>query len=146
MVSWGTAFKKSFKLWAWCLVWVGVGALVIAIISGVSLLAFRDVLFNPPSTFGEFIETSVPLFIGIIAGFIVGSLIAVIGVFASIVKVVTDAVEEQTLKRSLAEVPVRRPTVPMPPSAAQYCPNCGRQIVDPSVVYCPDCGQRLRNR
>lgn len=143
MVGWGTAFKKGFKLWLLCDLWIGVGALIAAIISGGSMLAFMNLMQNPPQTYGAFIGSILPLIIGVIAGVIIGSLIAVIGVFASIIKVVTDAVEEQTLKRGLAEVPATRPTVPTPPSAAQYCPNCGRQIVDPSVVYCPDCGTKI---
>lgn len=143
MVSWGTAFKKGLKLWLLCMLWIGVGVLIVAIISGVSVLAFINVIQNPPQTFEAFIGSMLPIIVGVIVGIIIGSLIAVVGVFASIVKVVTDAVEEQTLKRSLAEVPVRRPTVPTPPSVAQYCPNCGGQIVDPSVVYCPDCGAKI---
>ena len=35
------------------------------------------------------------------------------------------------------------PTVPTPPSNAQFCHNCGRQMVDSSVVYCPDCGVKI---
>lgn len=145
MVGWGFAFKKGFILWLWCILWVIVGALIFAIISGASLLPFVDVILNPtPEAFTPetLARTMPPIIIGVIAGIFIGSLIAVIGVFASLVKVVTDAVEEQTRKRSLAES-VREPTVPTPPSVAQFCPNCGRQIVDPSVVYCPDCGAKI---
>lgn len=69
-------------------------------------------------------------------------MIGVIGMFASVVKVVTDAVEEQMRKRTPPEV-VREPTVSPAPSVVQSCPNCGRQIVDPSVIYCPECGAKI---
>lgn len=150
MVSWWFAFKKGFKLWLLFDLWIGVGLLIvaIAIIIGAMSVAplVTDVMQTPPESPEALIETiksMIPAMAGIIAGVIIGPLLAALGCFASIVKVVTDAVEERALKRSLAEVPATRPTVPAPPSAAQYCPNCGRQIVDPSVVYCPDCGAKI---
>lgn len=150
MVSWWFAFKKGFKLWLLFDLWIGVGLLIvaIAIIIGATSVAplVTDVMQTPPESpeaLIESIKNMIPAIAGIIAGVIIGPLLAALGCFASIVKVVTDAVEERALKRSLAEVPVRRPTVPVPPSAAQCCPNCGRQIVDPAVVYCPDCGAKI---
>ena len=145
MVGWGFAFKKGFILWLWCILWVIVGALIFTIISMGSLLPFVDVILNPTPealTPEALVGTMGQIIIGVIAGIFIGSLVAFIGVFASVVKVVTDAVEEQARKRSPAEA-VRQPTVPTAPSIAQYCPNCGRQIVDPSVVYCPDCGTKI---
>lgn len=145
MVRWSFAFKKGFILWLWCILWVIVGVLVFAIISIGSLSPLVHLILNPTPealTLEALVSTLPQLIIGIVAGIIAGSFIAVIGMFASVVKVVSDAVEEQMRKGSLAEA-VRKPTVPTPTSIAQYCPNCGRQIVDPSVVYCPDCGVKI---
>lgn len=146
MVSWGFAFKKGFILWLWCILWVIVGSLIFGVIGVGSLLPLVDVILNPtPEKLAPeaLAGAMLPTIIGVIVGIFICSFIALIGVFASIVKVVTDAVEEQPLKRTLAEVPIERPTVPTPPSVAQYCPNCRRQIVDPSIVFCPDCGAKI---
>ena len=145
VAGWGFAFKKGLIIWLFCILWLIVGAVVFIIISMGSLLPFVNVMLNPtPETFvpEAFIETMPRMIIVVLAGSFIGSLIAVIGIFTSIVKVITDAVEEQTHKRNLAEA-VREPPVPAPPSIANYCPNCGRQIGDPSVVYCPDCGAKV---
>lgn len=150
MVSWWFAFKKGFKLWLLFDLWIGVGLLIVAIAIIIGAMSVSsvvtDVILTPPESPEALIETIksiIPTIAGVIAGVIIGPLLAALGCFASIVKVVTDGVEEQALKRSLAEAPARRPTAPTSPSAAQYCPNCGRHIVDPSVVYCPDCGAKI---
>ncbi len=145
MVGWGFAFKRGFILWLWCILWGIVGVVVFLIISIGSISPLVALILNPtPETLTpEALASTVPqLIIGTVAGILAGSFIAVIGAFASIVKVVGDAVEERIRRRSLAEA-VREPTIPTPRSTTQYCPNCGRQIIDLSVVYCPDCGVKI---
>lgn len=145
MVGWGFAFKKGVILWLWCILWVIVGTLVFVIISVGSSSLLIPLILNPTPeslTPEALLNTMPQVIIGIVAGILASSFIAVIGMFASIVKVVGDAVGEQMRKESLAEA-VREPTAPTPASITQYCPNCRRQIVDPSVVYCPDCGVKI---
>lgn len=131
MVGWGFAFKKGFILLLWCILWAIVGALIFVIIGIGSLLPLVDVILNPTAealTPEALARIMPPLAIGVIVGVIIGSLIPVIGVFASLVKVVTDAVEEQ--KRMRAD-------------ASLACPDCGAEI-RPEMVHCSKCGRKLR--
>ncbi len=92
MTSWGFAFRKGLIIWLWSILWGIIGAIIGAIISGGSLMTmFMDptALLSPTAMAGAML--------GMLAGIFIGSLIALIGMYAAMVKIITEAVEE--LKR-----------------------------------------------
>jgi hypothetical protein len=82
MVSWGYAFKRGLIIWLWTILWGIVGGIVALAISGGSLFAY---ISNPSETMGA------GTVLGIIAGIIIGSLIALIGGYAAMVKIILDS-------------------------------------------------------
>ena len=96
MVLWSYAFRKGFMIFLWSIVWTIVGIVVALIISGGSLFT----LFASFGAFSSYpygyASPSLALgsIIGIFAGIIIGSLVAGIGNYATIVKIVLESVEE----------------------------------------------------
>jgi hypothetical protein len=86
MVSWGYAFKRGLIIWLWTILWGIVGGIIALIISGGSLIA---VVSNPSDS-----STWTGAMAGVFAGGIIGSLIAAIGGFATIVKIVLESADE----------------------------------------------------
>jgi CHASE2 domain-containing sensor protein len=82
MVSWGYAFKRGFVIWLWTILWSIIGGIVALVISGGSLLAY---ISNPSA------GVSSGALLGIIAGVFIGGLIALIGGYAAIVKIILDS-------------------------------------------------------
>ncbi|MFQ6064455.1 MAG: hypothetical protein ACE5L6_03165 [Candidatus Bathyarchaeia archaeon] len=89
MTEWGFAFKKGFIIFLWSIVWGIVGGIIGAILSGGALFA---VITNPAAITDP--TAMAGAMMGIFAGVLIGSLIASIGVFASMVKIITEAAEE----------------------------------------------------
>lgn len=87
MVSWGYAFKRGLIIWLWTILWGIVGGIIALIISGGSLFA---IVANPSDS-----STWTGAMIGVFAGVLIGSLIAAIGSFATIVKIVLESAEEK---------------------------------------------------
>jgi uncharacterized membrane protein len=87
MVSWGYAFKRGLIIWLWTILWGIVGGIIALIISGGSLFA---IVANPSDS-----STWAGAMIGVFAGVLIGSLIASIGSFATIVKIVLESAEEK---------------------------------------------------
>lgn len=88
MVSWGFAFKKGLIIFLWNILWAIVGGVIGLIISGGSLFAAMPALMSGDTSVVE------GAMIGIFAGMIIGSLIASIGVYATIVKITLESVKE----------------------------------------------------
>jgi hypothetical protein len=86
MVSWGYAFKRGFIIWLWILLWGIIGGVIALAISGGSLLAYVS---NPTS------EGFTGSMVGVFAGVIIGALIASIGGYATIVKIILDSTEQK---------------------------------------------------
>lgn len=93
MVSWSFAFKKGFVIWLWSIVWGIIGGIIGAIISGGSLftIAFNPSAWTDPGAMAG-------AFIGMMAGVFIGALIASIGMFASVVKIVVESAVEESKK------------------------------------------------
>jgi hypothetical protein len=89
MVSWGFAFRKGLVIWLWSILWGIVGGIIGAFISGGSLFTFAldPMAYQDPSAMAG-------MFLGMMAGVFIGALIAAIGMFASVVKIVVEATEE----------------------------------------------------
>jgi hypothetical protein len=90
MVSWGFAFKKGFFIFLWCIVWGIIGGIIVLVIGGFSLLSLFTGNVNTITT-----SQVVNAFVGMMAGAIVGSIISTIGMFATIVKITLESVEEK---------------------------------------------------
>jgi hypothetical protein len=83
MVSWGYAFKRGIILWLWMILWGIVGGIIALAIGGGSLVAY---ILNPSGTMGA------GAMLGVFAGVIIGSLIATIGGYASMVKIILESI------------------------------------------------------
>ena len=94
MITWSYAFKKGFIIFLWSIVWGIVGAVIALIISGGSLLAMIASIGSSSSYYGYEPAAAIGSIIGIFAGMIIGSLVAGIGNYATIVKIVLESVEE----------------------------------------------------
>ncbi len=100
MVSWSFAFRRGFVIFLWSIVW-GIAAGVIAlVISGGAILAM---VMNPLAFVGP--AAAGPALM-MVAGIIVGALVASIGNYATIVKITLESVEETT---KIVEQPAKRP-------------------------------------
>ena len=74
--------------------WGIVGGVIALIISGGSLLALFSNISSSYSYGSSYPDLAIGSFIGIFAGMIIGSLVAAIGNYATIVKIVLESVEE----------------------------------------------------
>ena len=89
MTSWGFAFRKGLVIWLWSIVWGIIGAIIGIVISGGSLFA---IIMDPTALTSP--STMAGAMLGMFAGIFIGSLIAMIGMYAAMVKIITEAVEE----------------------------------------------------
>ncbi len=114
MVSWGFAFKKGFIIFLWTILWGFLGGIIAIAVSGGALIAAIAA--------GTY-EAVLGAFAGILGGTILGMLIASIGTYASIVKVVMESTLEASEK-----------------TATRLCTQCGRKV-PLDMKYCPHCGK-----
>lgn len=82
MVSWGYAFKRGAVIWLWTILWGIIGGIVALVISGGSLFAY----LSDPSA-----GLAAGAVLGVFAGVLIRALIALIGGYAAIVKIVLDS-------------------------------------------------------
>lgn len=93
MVSWQYAFSKGVVMWLWSLVWGIIGGVVALIISGGSILALMpNITYN--STGYAPGAISMMALGPIMAGVFIGTLIASIGGYATVVKIVLESAQE----------------------------------------------------
>jgi hypothetical protein len=85
LVSWAYAFRRGLSILLWTIVWGIVGGIIAFIISGGTLFVF---FVNPA-------ESPLGAATVVFAAIIIGTLIASIGNYAAIVKIVLESVEEQ---------------------------------------------------
>ena len=113
-MSWGFAFRKGFVIWLWTILWGILGGIIAIVISGGALIA---------AFMAGTWEAVVGASVAIMAGSIVGILVASIGAYASIVKIVTESTLEERV-------------------GTRMCPQCGRTI-SLDLKFCPHCGKRF---
>lgn len=139
MVGWGFAFGRGFVILLWSIVWAIVGGIIAVVLSGGTLAAMASnptaIASNPLAVIGTFF-----------LGFFLAALIAIVGLYASIVKVAVDSAMKQMEMSGMGARPVSynigtQPTLttaPNPP-AIKFCKNCGTSVPMGSLK-CPSCG------
>jgi hypothetical protein len=138
MVGWGFAFGRGLVILLWTIVWAIVGAIIAVVISGGTLAAFASnptaIATNPFALIGSFF-----------LGFFLATLVAIVGMYASIVKVAVDGALKQMESSGFAARPTvasfgTQPTLTTAPNPViKYCKNCGTSIPTGSAK-CPSCG------
>ncbi len=142
MVGWGFAFGRGFVVLLWSIVWAIVAGIIAVLITGISLTGLisnpTGILSNPVALVGTF-------FLGIF----LSVFIAVIGLYASIVKVTVDGALSQMGKSGPAYgtpftgAPLGlQPTQTVLPSLKKYCTNCGTSVPG-GTSRCPNCNNSL---
>ncbi len=139
MVGWGFAFGRGFVIFLWTIVWGIVAGIIALLVTGGTLVsAFSNptsVASNPTAFLGAF-------FLGIFLSFF----IALIGFYATIVKVTVDGtirhLERSGVLAGSSYSMGPQPTMTAPPMLKKYCPNCGTSIPGGSA-RCPSCGATL---
>ena len=143
MVGWGFAFGRGFVVLLWSIVWAIVGGIIAVVITGGTLAAvIRDpagVAANPNGVLGGF-------FLGIF----LSVFIAIIGLYASIVKVAVDGALSQLEKSgqySRGSYPTGSQSMGSQPTLAapamrKFCANCGTALPG-GTAKCPNCGASL---
>ena len=141
MVGWGFAFGRGFVILLWSIVWGIVAGIIAILVTGgtFSSIASNPTGFasNPAAYLGSF-------FLGIF----LSVFIAVVGLYASIVKVTVDGaisqleksgrLDRQTSGYSLGT----QQTMTSPTAMKKFCPNCGSNIVA-GATKCQNCGAAI---
>jgi zinc ribbon protein len=139
MVGWGFAFGRGIVILLWSIVWAIVAGIIAVLITGGTL---TGIISNPTS----FASNPTAYIGGFLLGIFLSVFIAVIGLYASIVKVTVDGAISQIEKSGVLErssYPLGpQPTQTAPPTLRKYCPNCGTSIPGGSLK-CPSCGATL---
>ena len=145
MVGWGFAFGRGVVVLLWSIVWAIVAGIIGALIIGGSL---TSLISNPTAV------ASNPT--GIVTGFLAASFlgifliifIAVIGLYATIVKVAVDGALSQLEKsgqynRSSYTTPSigSQPTM-VAPAMRKFCANCGNALPG-GTAKCSNCGASI---
>lgn len=86
MVSWGYAFRRGLVIWLWTILWGIIGGVIALVISGGSLLAL---ITNPTG------PVAAGAIAGMFAGVFIGGLVASIGNYATMVKIILESEETQ---------------------------------------------------
>ena len=147
MVGWGFAFGRGFVVLLWSIVWAIVAGIVGVLVIGGSLSSLAS---NPTAV------TSNPT--GFIAGFLAASFlgifliifIAVIGLYATIVKVAVDGALSQLEKSGQSnrasysagsQSMGSQPTL-VAPAMRKFCANCGNALPG-GTTKCQNCGASI---
>src|SRR6266550_868182 len=145
MVGWGFAFGRGFVVLLWSIVWAIVAGIVGVLVIGGSL---SSLVSNPTAV------TSNPS--GFITGFLAASFlgifliifIAVIGLYATIVKVAVDGALSQLEKSgqykggSYSGGSIGSQPTLVAPAMRKFCANCGTALPG-GTAKCPNCGATL---
>lgn len=140
MVGWGFAFGRGFVIFLWTIVWGIVAGIVAVLISGG---AFATAFSNPAG-----LASNPTAFLGaFLLAIFLGVFIALIGFYATVVKVTVDGTLRELEKSGLlsrgSSYPMGpQPTLTAPPMLKKYCPNCGNSIPG-GTVKCPSCGATI---
>jgi uncharacterized membrane protein len=145
MVGWGFAFGRGIVVLLWSIVWAIVAGIIGALIIGGSL---TSLISNPTAV------ASNPT--GVVTGFLAASFlgifliifIAVIGLYATIVKVAVDGALSQLEKSGhynrssyTAASMGSQPTM-VAPAMRKFCANCGNALPG-GTAKCSNCGASL---
>ena len=143
MVGWGFAFGRGFVVLLWSIVWAIVGGIIAVMITGGTLAAvIRDptaVAANPAGILG-----------GFLLGIFLSVFIAIIGLYASIVKVAVDGALSQLEKSGQysggsystgSQSMGSQPTL-VAPANRKFCANCGNALPG-GTSKCSYCGATL---
>ena len=139
MVGWGFAFGRGFVIFLWTIVWGIIAGIVAVLITGGALAtAFSNptsLASNPTAFLGAFL-----------LAFFLSAFIALIGFYATVVKVTVDGTISQLEKSGLLSRSSysmgTQPTMTAPPMLKKYCPNCGSSIPG-GTLKCPSCGANV---
>ena len=141
MVGWGFAFGRGFVVLLWSIVWAIVGGIIAVVITGGTLAAvIRDptaVAANPTGILG-----------GFLLGIFLSVFIAIIGLYASIVKVAVDGALSQLEKSgqysggSYSTSSMGSQPTLVAPAMRKFCANCGAALPG-GTTKCPNCGASL---
>ena len=145
MVGWGFAFGRGFVVLLWSIVWAIVAGIVGVLIIGGSL---SSLISNPTAV------ASNPT--GFVTGFLAASFlgifliifIAVIGLYATIVKVAVDGALSQLEKSgqynrsSYASTSMGSQPTMVAPAMRKFCANCGNALAG-GTVKCSYCGDSI---
>ena len=147
MVGWGFAFGRGFVVLLWSIVWAIVAGIVGVLIIGGSLASLTSnptaIASNPTGFITGFLAAS---FLGI---FLI-IFIAVIGLYATIVKVAVDGALSQLEKSGQysresystgSQSMGSQPTL-VAPATRKFCANCGTALPG-GTAKCPNCGASL---
>jgi hypothetical protein len=147
MVGWGFAFGRGFVVLLWSIVWAIVAGIIGVLIIGGSL---ATIVSNPTAL------ASNPT--GLVTGFLAASFlgifliifIAVIGLYATIVKVAVDGALSQLEKSgqygrgsySMASQSIGSQPTLVAPATRKFCANCGNALAG-GMSKCSNCGAAL---
>jgi hypothetical protein len=145
MVGWGFAFGRGFVVLLWSIVWAIVAGIIGALIIGGSLTSLVSnptaVASNPTGVITGFLAAS---FLGI---FLI-IFIAVIGLYATIVKVAVDGALSQLEKSgqynrsSYTATSIGSQPTMVAPAMKKFCANCGNALPG-GTAKCSNCGATL---
>jgi len=145
MVGWGFAFGRGFVVLLWSIIWAIVAGIIGVLIIGGSL---ASVISNPTAV------ASNPT--GLVTGFLAASFlgiflvifIAVIGLYATIVKVAVDGALSQLEKSgqynrsSYTAASIGSQPTMVAPAMRKFCANCGNALPG-GTAKCSNCGASL---
>jgi hypothetical protein len=139
MVGWGFAFGRGFVILLWSIVWAIIAGIIAVVVAGVSVAGLisnpTGLLSNPVAFLGTFL-----------LGIFLSVFVAIIGLYASIVKVTVDGAISQLEKSG--RLPGSsysmgtQPTLTVAPVLRKYCPNCGTTVAG-GTTRCPNCAATL---
>jgi|SRR5207253_4739410 len=139
MVGWGFAFGRGFVVLLWSIVWAIVAGIVGVLVIGGSLSSLvsnpTSVTSNPTGFVTAFLAAS---FLGI---FLI-IFIAVIGLYATIVKVAVDGALSQLEKSgqyNRGSYSIGSQPTLVAPATRKFCANCGTALPG-GTTKCPNCG------
>ena len=141
MVGWGFAFGRGFVVLLWSIVWAIVAGIIAIVVTGGT---FSSIVSNPTG----FASNPTAYLGSFILGIFLSVLIAVVGLYASIVKVTVDGAISQLEKSGRLDRTASgyslgaQPTMTSPTAMKKFCPNCGSNIAA-GATKCQNCGAAI---
>jgi len=143
MVGWGFAFGRGFVILLWSIVWAIIAGIIAVLITGGTLAGvIRDPTAVASNPFGFLAAFFLGIFLSV--------LIAIIGLYASIVKVAVDGALSQLEKSGQyskgsystgSQSMGSQPTL-VAPAMRKFCANCGNALQG-GTMKCSNCGASL---
>jgi hypothetical protein len=90
MVSWGFAFKKGAIIFLWSIVWGIIGGVIFLIIGGAGWFGAIGAIIADPTDISPIMGAMGLM----IAGGVIGGIISGIGMYATMVKIIVETVQE----------------------------------------------------